>query len=574
MKTQKQTILCPDCGVNYITSERFNEYKKCISCARRETIANTTNRPYVKWIDLPKEERQRLEKQRENNNRTAKVRAKNKSTHNVVGTVLPTNVLVKKFLDSKNYLNSGYISIKTTDLYTQFTIYCSSHYFTLVSRHELYNTLINEFNFKRKMSYGINYLYYEGNSLNTVSDKDNTASDNKDVVSKIKSNTVKVNQVYTPDMIDYLFEIANENTTVSDLREALIKRYPDRKITAANFNNIITRKKVPHYVSKGFALIKPVENVNTVKVVYETPKEETNLETTVEDKPVVVNEPVVAEKQNNSLDRLVPIKDEVIKVLQTKFTAMKCKTTDDFTVDNYINTIELFIYLMHNIDNIITIRNNQYDIANWYQDEILHEMENELAETGNTYLQDKMYVLRDIRRYIESDRDALKQMRVFFKNLTKSFPEPEAKKVLGQLKHINELNKQPKFIPTVDLGMVNKYSWATYGSPSSAKNKATFTTNEIEKTMDKKAEDMKIVNINGSNITLSKDEIARGIKVYRVSCNISGGGYGAFKPWYKDYPCVNGEIAMSFAQQEFARMKASNSSLLFTDVKVHQLNVV
>ena len=123
--------------------------------------------------------------------------------------------------------------------------------------------------------------------------------------------------------------------------------------------------------------------------------------------------------------------------------------------------------------------------------------------------------------------------------------------------------------------MVNKYSWATYGSPSSAKNsKTALTTNAIEKFINEKSDEIKTVNINGTKTHLSKEEIDRGFKVYRVSCNISGGGYGAFKPWYKDYPCVNQEIAMSFAQQEFARMKASNSSLLFTDVKVHQLNVV
>ena len=59
MELQDQNVLCPDCGVNYITIKRFNDYKKCISCARRETIANTTNMPYVKWIDLSDDEKER-----------------------------------------------------------------------------------------------------------------------------------------------------------------------------------------------------------------------------------------------------------------------------------------------------------------------------------------------------------------------------------------------------------------------------------------------------------------------------------------------------------------------------------
>jgi len=559
LELQDQNVLCPDCGVNYITIKRFNDYKKCISCARRETIANTTNMPYVKWIDLSDDEKERLEKQREKNNKSAKIRARQVTKTN--GTTLPAEVLVKKFLDSKNYLTGGDISIKTTEIYSQFSVYCSSHYYTLLSRHELYSILIEKFGFKKKMSYGINYLRLEGNI--NISLKSNKTAD---LVSEIKKENLKSNQIYTQEMIDYLISIADETKTVSELREALLKKYPDKKITASNFNNIIARRKIPHFISNGFKLIKPTE-VDTVTVDTNEIEEP---QLTIEDM-----KPVVSDKRDIENDRLVPIKEEVIKVLQTKFTAMKCKTMNDFKLDDYINMIELFIYLMHNIDNIISVRNNQYDIANWYQDEIIHEMENELAESGNTYLQDKMYILRDIRRYIESDRDALKQMRVFLKNLNKVFPESDAKKVIGQLKHINENVKQPKFIPTVDLGMVNKYSWATYGSPASAKNnKTVLTTNAVEKFMNEKAEDIKTININGTKTHLSKDEIDRGFKVYRVSCNISGGGYGAFKPWYKDYPCINADIAMSFAQQEFARMKASNSSLLFTDVKVHQLNVV
>lgn len=559
MELQDQNVLCPDCGVNYITIKRFNDYKKCISCARRETIANTTNMPYVKWIDLSDDEKERLEKQREKNNKSAKIRARQVTKTN--GTTLPAEVLVKKFLDSKNYLTGGDISIKTTEIYSQFSVYCSSHYYTLLSRHELYSILIEKFGFKKKMSYGINYLRLEGNI--NISLKSNKTGD---LVSEIKKENLKSNQIYTQEMIDYLISIADETKTVSELREALLKKYPDKKITASNFNNIIARRKIPHFISNGFKLIKPTE-VDTVTV-------DTN---EIEEPQLTIGDmkPVVSDKRDIENDRLVPIKEEVIKVLQTKFTAMKCKTMNDFKLDDYINMIELFVYLMHNIDNIISVRNNQYDIANWYQDEIIHEMENELAESGNTYLQDKMYILRDIRRYIESDRDALKQMRVFLKNLNKVFPESDAKKVIGQLKHINENVKQPKFIPTVDLGMVNKYSWATYGSPSSAKNnKTVLTTNAVEKFMNEKSEDIKTININGTKTHLSKDEIDRGFKVYRVSCNISGGGYGAFKPWYKDYPCINADIAMSFAQQEFARMKASNGSLLFTDVKVHQLNVV
>ena len=573
METQEQSILCPDCGVNYIDITRFNVYKKCISCARRETIASTKNVPYIKWKDLPESERKRLEKQREDKNKSYKEKVKKhkkNKVNKVSGTILPANELVKKFLEHINYLdnyaNGNTLVIKTTDIYNQFIVYCMSHYYMSISRQSLYNILTSKFGFKRS---GISYLSLDG----SVTNSEDMISVSNDENSK--SSRVRYNQIYTPDILEDIQALASADKTVTELRDEIIRKYPDKNITISNFNNIISRQHIIHAGRRNY-------NKHKVETGIIMPREIHS--GIVSNKDVLAKEPdtvdIAIKTTNDMPDRLAPVKDEVIKVLQTKFNAMKCKTTNDFNLEDYINMIELFIYLMHNIDTIITVRNNQYDITNWYQDEIVHEMENELAEEGNTYLQDKMYVLRDIRRYIESDRDALKQMRVFFKNLVKMFPEADAKKVVGQLKYISNNNKQPKFIPTVDLGMVKKYTWATYGSPSSPKNnKEIFTTNSVEKFIDEKSEDtktedVKTVKVNGTRTHLSQEEIDRGLKIYRVSCNISGGGYGAFKPWYKDYPCINSDIAMSFARQEFARMKASNKSLLFTDVDVHQLNVI
>ena len=75
---EKKDILCPDCANNYISSKRFKEFGKCISCSRRETIARTTNREYIKYVNLPQEEKDRLAHQRELNNWSAKLRNQKK----------------------------------------------------------------------------------------------------------------------------------------------------------------------------------------------------------------------------------------------------------------------------------------------------------------------------------------------------------------------------------------------------------------------------------------------------------------------------------------------------------------
>ena len=169
MNLHKQDILCPDCGINYIDEERYKNFKKCISCARRETIASTKNLPYIKYIDLPEEEKERLEKQRARNNDWARRRnnkdvekIENLKQTKVVTTKVPmeekkTNErLITEFLNAKKYLDVSFVSIKTTEQYSQYMNYCSIKHYGVMSRQEFYRILIDVFGFSRKMSNGSN----------------------------------------------------------------------------------------------------------------------------------------------------------------------------------------------------------------------------------------------------------------------------------------------------------------------------------------------------------------------------------------------------------------------------------
>ena len=54
---------------------------------------------------------------------------------------------------------------------------------------------------------------------------------------------------------------------------------------------------------------------------------------------------------------------------------------------------------------------------NAYQSDALHEVENAILEDGNTYLSDKMHILRKYRRYYESDYKNVSILKPFLELL-------------------------------------------------------------------------------------------------------------------------------------------------------------
>lgn len=551
MNKRSNEILCKDCNENYINAERFKKFGVCLSCQRRMTMAKTHNFKYVPYKDLPQSEKDRLIKQRETNNRWAKKK----------------NAKLKADGDEKKL--------------------------------------------KEPLS-----------EIDKLSPEFLVATSNK--ISTVRKP--RENQIYTPEIVDEIKATANENISVSELRQIFINKYPDLNITASNFNNIIARHKIPH-ASRNYGK----SNVVKEQVIINPVKFDKIKEDVINDETQVVEEPKHIIKQELDEDgdpiRLQPIKQEVVSVLDEKFKEKKCRNQFNYTVDDYINMLEMFEYLAGNIDGLIKCRDAQFNIVNDYQFDIIHEMENELAEEGNTYLQDKMYVMRDYRRYMDIDYKALKQLRPVLK-LIRGMIYPsnpnnldDPKSISGCLKALKQTiseNAQPKFVPRVDVDMTKKYDWAMNKNskykkavakqlvPQSEKlvqendlinveNKEPEEKYDLRKRLDeidgnviykvdKSGKHQVVLNTSNvindklkqlnSNIRLSEDEIKNGFGVYRVSCRISGGGFGVFRPWYRDYSCVKKEIAMAFAQQEFAKMKSENGQLLFTEIECHKLNVV
>ena len=586
MNLHKQDILCPDCGINYIDEERYKNFKKCISCARRETMASTKNLPYIKYIDLPEEEKERLEKQRARNNDWARRRnnkdvekIENLKQTKVVTTKVPmeekkTNErLITEFLNAKKYLDVSFVSIKTTELYSQYMNYCSIKHYGVMSRQEFYRILIDVFGFSRKMSNGSNYMCKGDKSkqeLDAITVKMHTS--NKSSEQKV----VRANQIYTDDIISEVVRLASTEKTITELREEIIQLFPDKNITVSNFNNIIVRHNIPHKAGNRWG--KPSKIDVSIE---EAPKVEEYVPKVEE---VKINKPHFNEDEldeDGDPIRLVPIKEEVVKTMEAKYKQNKCDSEFNYTVDDYINMLEMLEYLMENVDNQIKKRDRQFNIANDYQFDIVHEMENELASNGDTYLQDKMYVLRDFRRYIEIDSTALRQMKPLLNTLKNGVnPNNPISSCIKKLKQTIVDNAQPKYIPRIDVGMTKKYDWAIMRNSNYKKAVVKHyvppvqeepITNMVE-TIDTDIENNfevdekvklhdKTIRINKdlkklkSNLKLTEDQVKAGFNIYRVSCKLSGGGYGAFRPWYKDYVTIKQEIAMDFAKQELARLK-------------------
>ena len=65
---EEKDILCPDCGIKYVSKRLFEQNGKCTSCKQRESMAKSHNKEYVKFVDLPKEEKEKILKIRQNSN--------------------------------------------------------------------------------------------------------------------------------------------------------------------------------------------------------------------------------------------------------------------------------------------------------------------------------------------------------------------------------------------------------------------------------------------------------------------------------------------------------------------------
>lgn len=556
-----ESILCPHCNLEHISQKRFEDYGKCISCLRRETIARTTNRPYVKFVDLPEDEKQRLIKQRETNNMCYK----------------------KKTMREKKAVNK-----KTVE--------------------------------KQRRT----EKYEEENGVRV----------------RVRNNTI-----YTPDIINDIKKIANDDISVKEICEKLQKMYPDKGITYGNLSNVISRHSIPHRTRGNIEEFDNVDvkdfddiNDNIESELYLNG--ETNSDNYTDNKETNSSLEVGNTNSTNSTNNLDNTNDkqlvklinknlperfnkvipEVEDTLNSKFRREGCQLDKNYTTQDYINAMNKFksvingsesvinclqeidtlMYVTENGADIINKRKNQQNIINAYQSDALHEAENVIAEDGDTYLSDKLHVIRNYRRYFETDyrnvatlrpirsgmeksigelRVALDKVKSVLENIfNDGISEDTLDQVIANLYKTKNYVENPIFKPLVDEKMIDKYDWVKPIDNTSAKSKISVThynPNSFQRDVSNNGRPVTRIGMSSNTPPTSQltSRVRKSLKIFRVSCRVSGGGYGVFTPWYRDYECTNKDTALSYAKNTLTQLSQTRKGMIWTDLDIVELNV-
>lgn len=552
-----ESILCPHCNLEYISQKRFEDYGKCISCLRRETIAKTTNRPYVRFVDLPEDEKQRLIKQRETNN---------------------------MFYKKKTMKEKGTVNKKTVG--------------------------------KQKKT----EKYEEENGVRV----------------RVRNNTI-----YTPDVINAIKEIASDDISAKEICEKLQKMYPDKAITYGNLSNVISRHNIPHKTRGNIKYSNTneyEENIDDYEELDEIDNaeldviEEVDFETNENNKEINLEKDGVDNTQNTQNKQLIKLINknlperfnkvipEVEDTLNSKFRREGCQLDKNYTTQDYINAMNKFksvingsesvinclqeidtlMYVTENGADIINKRKNQQNIINAYQSDALHEAENVIAEDGDTYLSDKLHVIRNYRRYFETDyrnvatlrpirsgmeksigelRVALDKVKSVLENIfNDGISEDTLDQVIANLYKTKNYVENPIFKPLVDEKMIDKYDWVKPIDNTSAKSKISVThynPNSFQRDASNNGRPVTRIGMSSNTPPTSQltSRVRKSLKIFRVSCRVSGGGYGVFTPWYRDYECTNKDTALSYAKNTLTQLSQTRKGMIWTDLDIVELNV-
>lgn len=158
---------------------------------------------------------------------------------------------------------------------------------------------------------------------------------------------------------------------------------------------------------------------------------------------------------NTSEDVYTKISEEVINTINRKSKLLDCYIDKEYNTQDYINMLEMLQYLCTNINILISKQNDRHDIMNSYQGDVIHTIEN-VESNGDTYLQDKLHILRNIRRDCEYDAKDLQFMEQFLKSIDIN----KLNSIISTLKKAQSQREKCIYIPMVDIDMVKKYDWA------------------------------------------------------------------------------------------------------------------
>lgn len=483
-------VICPDCKKNVISVSRYNSGKVCVSCTHRMAWAARKGEPYIKYKDLSKLEKQRITETK------AKVSQAKLKRKLIKLSIIDTSELDSKKTKGKNGVFQVSMSVKD---------YIDKTADKDLSIRELYGKIIEHFNpIKLNLDVAGLQKYIHRKKLPF---RKCTSEERQEILAKARAIRRTQLKEEKPQV---------NFTNINKLKE-------EQPNNLGNIDN----KSVDESDS--------VQNISSI--------EDINESDIISTSTIIRSENKYEDEYEN---RFKPIEVEVQSVLNKKFKEVGCELGYDFSVEDYINALIVLRYLINNYQDINSKRNDQWDIANRYQTDIVHEMEAVVSAPGDTYMQDKCHVLRNIRRKYELDKKAIEIMKPFLTAISNR--SNEITSVLNKLKIVKESKDDLVYVPNVDTTMVDKYDWAK-------------ATNVSPKLMQK--------SLLTSN---NKFNRRKGDPIFKVSCYLSGNGYGTFKFWSKEYSYPTEEEADKVAKMELDNIKKRNGGLLVSNYKITKMN--
>lgn len=378
----------------------------------------------------------------------------------------------------------------------------------------------------------------------------------KEILNSYMSNrqeiikTIKLNDTnFTVAFIEDLEEKAKTKNII-ELTEYARNNYPQYDISKERIKSLLMAHNID-YVKMRKNKVKTIktneaETDSASKPVNNTYNEQDTKEDEIEKENIVkVVEQIVGKKDNviseDELKEIEKAKQDVLNTLNRKYKLMMCNIDFTYTIDDIIKALNMFKDLNSHLSEYMGKLRQQYYIINEYQDDIVHEIENESYE--DIYLFKKLKSLRTIRRQSKYNSICLNILNKYKKE---DIDIETITDIINELKQQKQYEEKPIYIPKVDMDIVDKYDWGQRPSLTSKK-------------------------VHNPNI---RKEIPDTEKLYLVETEISGGGYGVFNKYVRKIQAQSEEEAITFMENILERKKQYNNQIYWTTpIKAKEIDI-
>lgn len=388
------------------------------------------------------------------------------------------------------------------------------------------------------------YVDFYNNYINMCNKKSQTNKTKTITESKAKRSRISVQ--LSKQVKDFLKEVtdASDAFTTKQLYLLVKSKFPEYTTSYNSFVKYISFHKFPHYTVYG------AQNID--KEIMLNVKDATDiiLPQDIEVQSISqVNETNI-EQFNNHVQKDVKFEDkckniqqELQKTLNRKYNKLGCPIQMKYSIDELLHTFEILYDLKCNSNTYINSLSKQHYAADGLQNDIVHEIENEIPIEGDNTLQVKLHILRDIRRDLEFSNQCITNIKPFIDSL--NCTTQSIQNVIKSIENLKRLRQNPIYIPRVDMSIPDRYEWGV--QPSSANS--ICSTNEI-----------------------IKCELDPNEPCYEFRCELSGGGYGVYKPYKRRYILKDPDKVMQQGEKDVAKYIQGKKGVLISNKQVIKIN--